>query len=109
MSRKRYAYTMGGVPLAEPVEVSEDYRGGDGRMPLFGDGFMANDTAPDGTDISSRAKRREWMSANGVTEASDYATTNERHAKRRTEYFQGRHTNAQMGEAIARALHGSRK
>ena len=109
MSRKRYAYTIGGVPLAEPMEVSEDYHGGDGRMPLFTDRHMEGDRAPDGTDIGSRAKRRDYMRTHGVTDASDYTETNRRNAQRRADYFQGKHTNAQMGEAIARAIHGSRR
>lgn len=111
MSRTRYAYTMGGVPLPEPVEVSEDYHGGDGRSgDLFMvDRFMEGDRAPDGTDIGSRAKRRDYMKAHGVADASDYTETNQRNAQRRADYYQGKHTNAQMGEAIARALHGSKR
>lgn len=111
MSRKRYAYTMGGVPLPEPVEVSEEYHGGDERSgALFMvDRYMEGERAPDGTDIGSRTKRRDYMRANGLADASDYAQQNERAAQRRAEYFRGQHTNAHMGEAIARALHGSRK
>lgn len=109
VSRRRFAYTMGGVPLPEPVEVSEDYHGGDGRMPLFTDRHMEGDRATDGTDIGSRAKRRDYMRANGLADASDYTQTHQKKAQERAAYFQGKHTNAQMGEAIARALHGSKR
>lgn len=109
MSHRRFAYTLGGMPLPEPVEVSEDYHGGDGRVPVFTDSFMEGDRATDGTDIGSRTKRRDYMRANGLADASDYTQTHQRAAQRRAEYFQGKHTNAQMGEAIARALHGSRR
>lgn len=111
MSRKRYAYTMGGVPLPEPVEVSEDYHGGDGRSGalLMVDRHMEGERAPDGTDIGSRTKRRDYMRANGLADASDYTQQHQRDAQRRAEYFQGKHTNGKMEESIARALHGSRR
>lgn len=76
MSRRRWAYTMGGVPLPEPVEVSEDYAGGDGRMPLFTDRFMEGTVVegPNGpVDIGSRTKRREYMQVNGLADYSDFA------------------------------------
>lgn len=76
VSRRRYAYTLGGVPLPEPIEVSEDYHGGDGRSGalIMCDRFMEGTTSPiDGTDIGSRAKRREHMRAHGLADASDYS------------------------------------
>lgn len=74
MSRRRFAYTLGGVPLPEPVEVSEDFRGeGAERQPVFSDSYMSGARSPiDGTDISTRAKRREYMKANGLVDADDY-------------------------------------
>lgn len=104
--KRRFAYTMGGVPLAEPVEVSEDYSGGDGRSGnlFMVDRFMEGERAPDGTDIGSRTKRRDYMRANGLADAGDYTQKHQKDAQRRAEYFQGKHTNAHMGEAIARAL-----
>lgn len=111
MSRKRYAYTMGGVPLPEPVEVSGDYHGGDGRSGDFFmvDRYMEGEHAPDGTDIGSRAKRRDYMRANGLADAGDYTQQHQRDAQRRADFYQGRHTNGRMDEAITRALHRSRR
>lgn len=73
MTRRRYAYTMGGRPLPEPVEVSEDYHGGDERQPVFTDRHHEGNRAPDGTDIGSRSKRRAWMQATGSADASDFS------------------------------------
>jgi hypothetical protein len=72
--KRRYAYTLGGVPLTEPLEVSEDFRGeGAERQPVFTDSYMSGARSPiDGTDISTRAKRREYMKANGLVDADDY-------------------------------------
>lgn len=90
MSRKRWAYTMGGVPLSEPVEVSEDYRGGDERMPLFTDRHHEGMRAPDGTDIGSRGKRKAYMQREGVADASDYTQSLQRAQQQREEWRTGR-------------------
>lgn len=73
MSRRRYAYTMGGTPLPEPIEVSEDFHGGGERQPTFTDRHHEGNVAPDGTDIGSRAKRNAWMKATGSADASDFS------------------------------------
>jgi hypothetical protein len=73
MSRRRFAYTIGGRPLHEPVEVTEDFQATSERMPLFTDRFMEGGVAPDGTDIGSRQKRRSWMAATGSADASDFS------------------------------------
>lgn len=74
MTRRRYAYTLGGRPLSEPVEVTEDFQATSDRQPLFSDRFMDGDKAPDGTDIGSRSKRKAWMSATGSADASDFSS-----------------------------------
>jgi hypothetical protein len=70
--RRRWTYTMGGSPLPEPVEVTEDFQSTPGRQPLFTDRFMEGDRATDGTDIGSRAKRRQYMQAHGLADVSDF-------------------------------------
>lgn len=40
--------------------------------PVMVDRFMEGSVATDGTDIGSRAKRREYMRREGATDASDY-------------------------------------
>ena len=42
------------------------------NAPICTDRFMENSQATDGTDIGSRARRREYMKREGVTDKSDY-------------------------------------
>ncbi len=74
MSHRRFLYTMGGVPLPEPIEVSEDFQALPERNAtgIMVDRFMEGDRAQDGTDIGSRAKRRAYMQANGLADTSDF-------------------------------------
>ena len=74
MTRRRWAYTMGGNPLPEPVEVTEDFQAAPERNgSLFMvDRFMEGDRATDGADIGSRTKRRSYMQAHGLADAGDY-------------------------------------
>lgn len=81
--RRRWLYTSGGEPLPEPVEVTADVTLGGERMPLFTDRFMEGDRAPDGTDISSRQKRKDWMKATGSADASDFTQHWQRSAEER--------------------------
>lgn len=83
MTRRRYTYTEQGQPLPEPVEVPADWIGHGRYVGRLSDLFMDGDTAPDGTDIGSRQKRREWMRAAGVADVSDYTEAwAKAHAKR---------------------------
>lgn len=88
MSRTRWAYTMGGVPLAEPVKVSEDFRGeGAERQPVFTDRHYDGARSPiDGTDIGSRAKRKEYMRTHGLVDADDYRGEWQKRAEQRQEF-----------------------
>jgi hypothetical protein len=88
MSRRRYAYTLGGVPLAEPLEVSEDFRGeGAERQPVFSDRYMEGVRSPiDGADIGSRTKRRAYMRTHGLVDADDYKGEWTKKAEQRQEF-----------------------
>jgi hypothetical protein len=72
--RGRYVYTQGGKPLPEPVQVEPDWSdpaiatGHKSEAEIYG-----NLRATDGTPIDSRTKRREYMRANNVTDASDFS------------------------------------
>lgn len=74
MSRRRFLYTMGGQPLAEPVEVGSDFEAAPTRSNTLiqCDRFMEGDRAPDGADIGSRNKRKDWMKATGSADYSDF-------------------------------------
>lgn len=111
--KKRYAYTMGGVPLAEPVEVSDDYRGDGERMPLFTDRYMEGVRSPvDGSDIGSRAKRREHMRAHGLVDADDFKQTWEKQRTARAEFRRtgedGKDWGRRLADTFESMKHGGR-
>lgn len=83
--RRRFAYTMGGTPLPEPVEVTADFQATSDRQPLFTDRYMEGDRAPDGTDISNRTRRKAWMQATGSADAGDFSPTFYGRARRERE------------------------
>lgn len=65
--RGRFVYVDG-----EAVQVDGDFVGTNGeRMPVFTDRYMEGVRAQDGTDISSRAKRRAYMKERGLCDADD--------------------------------------
>jgi hypothetical protein len=72
MARRRFIQMK--EPPYELIEVTDEYqapvRTDSGA--LWGDRSYDGLRAPDGTDISSRTKHREYMKANGLTTADDY-------------------------------------
>lgn len=74
MSRRRWTYTMGGVPLPEPVEVSEDFQSHAERSgaTIMCDRFMDGASTVDGVDIGSRNKRRQYKEAHGLADYGDF-------------------------------------
>jgi hypothetical protein len=85
MSKRRFLYTMGGEPLPEPIEVGADFQATPERNGnlIQCDRFMDGDRAPDGTDIGSRQKRRDWMKATGSADYSDFTNHLQRAAAER--------------------------
>lgn len=75
MARRRFVQMK--EPPYELIEISEDYqapiRTDSGA--LWGDRSYDGLKAPDGTDISSRTKHREYMKATGLTTADDFKDT----------------------------------
>lgn len=56
---------------------------------LAGDRHYDGLRAPDGTDISSRTKHREYMRANNLTTADDFAGTWAKQAEQRAQVLAG--------------------
>jgi hypothetical protein len=106
MSRKRWAYTLGGQPLPEPVEVSEDFAGeGADRQPTFTDRYMEGARSPiDGSDIGSRARRKEHMRAHGLVDADDYKGEWARKAEQRADFRRTGDDGKDWGGRIATTL-----
>lgn len=102
MARRRYVQ----LPSGQLVEVTPDYQ----PTPRNSDSVLWNDRhydnlrATDGTDISSRAKHREYMKINGLTTVDDFKETWAKAAKEREDYFAGRRGSVTK-EDIARAIH----
>lgn len=107
--RRRFAYTMGGVPLPEPVEVSEDYQSSNGLAAPLTDLYMDGIRAPDGTDIGSRAKRRAYMQAHGLADYDDFRGTFAKAAQERAAIQQGTYQRDERREDVARAMNRTRR
>jgi hypothetical protein len=102
--RRRYVYTQNGNPLPAPVEVSQDWQNSSGVTAPVTDLYMDGVRATDGTDIGSRAKRREYMKRENLADASDYTQTWAKAKQEREAFFSGKQSSPERREAIARAL-----
>lgn len=102
MARRRYVQ----LPSGQLVEVTPDYQPTPRNADhvLWNDRHYDNMRATDGTDISSRAKHREYMRVNGLTTADDFKETWAKAAKERADYFTGKRGSVTK-EDIARAIH----
>ena len=104
--RQRFVYTEGGKPLPEPIEVSEDWKNAAQSTGDLGKFEYNNLRSTDGVDISSRTKRREYMKAAGVTDASDFKEFWAKKKQQREDYFSGKHHDAEKHrEAVARVAY----
>lgn len=65
--------------------------------------------ALDGTDISSKRKRREWMKQKNLADADDFKGTWESAAKERARYYQGTHDTREIRETVGRAMYEQRR
>jgi hypothetical protein len=94
---------MGGNPLPEPLEVTEDFQSAPERSGalVMVDRFMDGDRATDGTDIGSRAKRRDYMRVNGLAEVSDFTEHWKKAEAERNSHTRGK---AARVEAIRKAF-----
>jgi hypothetical protein len=73
--------------------------------PLAGDRHYDGLRAPDGSDISSRTKHREYMKRTGLTTADDFAASWRAAEEQRNRYRQGEAgTGAVTRDDIARAF-----
>lgn len=75
MTRRRFIQSK--EPPYEMIEVTEDFRAPlrTDSGALWGDRNYDGARAPDGTDISTRTKHREYMRATGLTTTDDFKDT----------------------------------
>jgi len=71
---------------------------------LWNDRSYTDLRATDGTDISSRAKHRAYMKANGLTTMDDFKGEWASAEQRRADYYQGRKGSVTRDD-IAQAIH----
>jgi hypothetical protein len=105
MTRRRWIYRPDpdtGELVA--LEVSPDYEP-PVRTQVSMDRHYENTAATDGTDIGSRRRHREYMKQHNLTTADDYKETWAKASQQRQDFFEGRHRDSQLREAIGRAWH----
>jgi hypothetical protein len=71
---------------------------------IIGDRHYDGLQATDGTDISTRAKHREYMKKNNLATIDDFQGKFKAEAKKRAEYFQSGKGGATRREDVARAI-----
>lgn len=112
MPRRRWTYTMGGNPLPEPVEVSDDFQIHAERSDthIMADRWREGSRATDGTDIGSRAKERDYMRATGLAHASDFTQTWQKAAETKSERRAGVvKVDRELTETVGRAAYEARR
>jgi len=105
VSRRRYVYRQDAEGNVHAVEVTADYQATEERTPVYTDLYMDGLRATDGTDISSRSKRRAYMKANGLADADDYKETWAKAEKQREAFYRGDFDTKARREDVARAYH----
>jgi hypothetical protein len=98
-------YTEGGKPLPEPIEVGEDYSAAVSSTGDLGKFEYDNLRATDGTDISSRTKRRHYMQAHGLADPRDFRETGAKAQAQREAVFSARHDTRELVETVGRAAY----
>lgn len=109
MSRRRYIVRRDEAGELQLVEVGGEWTDTPRSTGDLGKFQYDNLRATDGTDISSRTKRRDYMKARGVTDASDFAGEWARAAKEREAYAKAETVRPSMREAVGRAAHEAEK
>jgi hypothetical protein len=74
------------------------------RMLIITDTHYDGLRATDGTDISTRAKHRDYMRRNDLTTADDFSETWKKAAEQRAKVFTGEHDKKDRRTAIERAM-----
>jgi hypothetical protein len=106
MTRRRYIQIEGKL-----VEITDDMQSQakyNDSGALWGDRNYDGLRAPDGTDISSRAKHQAYMKATGLTTADDFKSDWSRATEARAKYVQsgGSINRADIQRAIAKLQRG---
>jgi hypothetical protein len=92
MAKRRFVQING-----ELIEVTDEYQAPSRNSHnIIGDGHYDGLRAPDGTDISTRTKHREFMKRTGLTTTDDFKS-------QWTKQIEARNNYRQNGGSISRA------
>lgn len=88
------------------VEIGSDWTDTERRAPVATEELVYGNVGPatDGAPLNSRRKHRDYLQQNNLALASDYTETWKQAAKRREDFFAGRHKHEGLREAIGRAV-----
>lgn len=86
MTRKSYVQINGKLVDKEELAAREHYTDSGA---LWGDRHYDGMTAPDGTDISTRSKHREYLKRSGLVTFDDYQGTFAKQQEARDAYHSG--------------------
>lgn len=92
------------------VSIDEDWTDAERRAQTTTEEIVHGKAiAPDGTDISSRKKRREYMTREGVADASDFTQHGKQKRKEREERYSSGRNRKQVTQAVVEAYNRLRK
>jgi hypothetical protein len=91
------AYERGVDPIPEKAPNTD--------RALWGDAHYANTRGPNGEDLSSRTKHREFLKQTGLTTMDDFKSTWDVALKKKAEYVTQGKGAAVKREHIERAIH----
>lgn len=102
--RRRYVYRQDpDTGEVYSVEVGEEWVPDLGeRQPVFTDRYMEGVAATDGTDISSRRKRAEYMRRNNLADADDFKESWSRAQQERAAFYRGERRDPALRHAIGK-------
>ena len=102
--KRRWVYTEGGRPLAEPLEVTKDAQA-PARLEVVTGNLYDGQRALDGTDVSTRRRFEEYLRRTGCALADDFKGEWAAAAKAREAALSGRQRNPKLREQIGRAAY----
>lgn len=103
MTRRRWIYTSDGKVVE--VTTRRDPNAYVGDSALWGDRAYDGMKAPDGTDIGSRSRHREYMRSRGITTMDDFKETWAKAEQQRDAYRTGQGGGAVTKDDIGRVIH----
>jgi hypothetical protein len=106
MTRRKWVQIEGQLVEVDPNTYQPAGRVADSA--LWGDRHYEGAQAPDGSDISSRTKHREYMARTGLTTVDDFSGQWAQQAKAREDFYTSGGDHRARREDLARAIYRGR-